>query len=235
MKSPFPGMDPYLEQHWRDVHSRLVVYTCDHLQSSLPQDLFVRVEERVHIENDETKERSTYPDVRVIELVDETFLEIREARSGNRLVTLIEFMSVPIKAPGDAREQYLQKRKELLLSYVSLVEIDLLRAGNRVSGIPFDRIAARMRAPYQMLVRRAWQGNLADFYPVPVHQRLPYIRIPLRASDEDVPLDLQALVDQCYLNGRYQTINYQVDPDPPLTGGDAAWADALLRAAGKRT
>jgi len=26
MKSPFPGMDPYLEEHWTDVHSTLVVY-----------------------------------------------------------------------------------------------------------------------------------------------------------------------------------------------------------------
>jgi hypothetical protein len=234
MKSPFPGMDPYLEQHWRDVHSRLVVYACDQMQTSLPQDLCVRVEERVHVENEGTKERSTYPDVRVIELVDETFLEIREARPGNRLVTLIEFVSVLIKAPGDARDQYLQKRKELLLRPVSLVEVDLLRGGNRVSGIPFDRIAARTRAPYQILVRRAWQSSLAEFYPIPVHQPLPRIRIPLRASDEDLSLDLQALVDQCYRNGRYP-INYRADPDPPLTGEDAAWADALLRDAGKRT
>lgn len=25
MKSPFPGMDPYLEQHWGDVHTSLMV------------------------------------------------------------------------------------------------------------------------------------------------------------------------------------------------------------------
>jgi hypothetical protein len=25
-RSPFPGMDPYLELHWRDVHLALVVY-----------------------------------------------------------------------------------------------------------------------------------------------------------------------------------------------------------------
>lgn len=30
-KSPFPGMDPYLETHWGDLHSRLVVYMSDQI------------------------------------------------------------------------------------------------------------------------------------------------------------------------------------------------------------
>jgi len=29
MASPFPGMDPYLEQFWRDVHARLIIYAAD--------------------------------------------------------------------------------------------------------------------------------------------------------------------------------------------------------------
>ena len=39
MKSPFPGMDPYLERHWGDVHQALVTYIRDQLQPSLPDDL----------------------------------------------------------------------------------------------------------------------------------------------------------------------------------------------------
>ena len=39
MKSPFPGMDPYLQQHWRDVHTRLILYACDQLESGLPAEL----------------------------------------------------------------------------------------------------------------------------------------------------------------------------------------------------
>lgn len=35
MKSPFPGMDPYLEAHWRDVHTRLIVYASDQLRSQM--------------------------------------------------------------------------------------------------------------------------------------------------------------------------------------------------------
>ncbi len=39
MASPFPGMDPYLEAHWRDVHARLIIYASDALQVLLPGSL----------------------------------------------------------------------------------------------------------------------------------------------------------------------------------------------------
>jgi hypothetical protein len=36
MPSPFPGMDPYLEASWRDVHSRLIIYVTDTIQDARP-------------------------------------------------------------------------------------------------------------------------------------------------------------------------------------------------------
>ena len=39
IKSPFPGMNPYLEQHWRDVHARLITYASDAIQAQLPPGL----------------------------------------------------------------------------------------------------------------------------------------------------------------------------------------------------
>ena len=46
-------MDPYLEQHWLDVHHRLATYACDQLQRKLPRDLRARIEERVFVESDD--------------------------------------------------------------------------------------------------------------------------------------------------------------------------------------
>ena len=46
MKSPFPGMDPYLERHWSDVHQALVTYIRDQLQPKLPEDLRARMQVR---------------------------------------------------------------------------------------------------------------------------------------------------------------------------------------------
>jgi Protein of unknown function (DUF4058) len=68
-ESPFPGMDPYLETDWLDVHTRLVNLICDQLQEQLPEDLCARMESRVLVE-DENDEglQPQHPDVRVVEL-----------------------------------------------------------------------------------------------------------------------------------------------------------------------
>jgi hypothetical protein len=74
-----------------------------------------------------------------------------------------------------------------------------------------------------------------EVYPMPLRQRLPAVRVPLRPADPDVVLDLQALVDRAYRAGAYGwTLDYRAEPVPPLGPDDAAWADDLLRAAGKR-
>ena len=39
MQSPLPGMDPYLEQHWGDVHHNLVTFAQGLLNEHLPRDL----------------------------------------------------------------------------------------------------------------------------------------------------------------------------------------------------
>ena len=50
MKSPFPGMDPYLVRHWGDVHQSAITYIRDSLQPRLPSDLRARAQERVFID-----------------------------------------------------------------------------------------------------------------------------------------------------------------------------------------
>lgn len=263
MKSPFPGMDPYLEKHWRDVHASLIIYARDQMQRGLPGDLLARVEERVFVESDDGHSRSVYPDVRVIEhgmpdggvavaepSVDiaepwlihgrhaepatETFIEIIDAGSGGRVVTVIEFLSQANKQSGDGQDKYLQKQQELRAGKVNLVEIDLLRAGQRVFMAPMDRLPPARRTPYQACVWRARKPETWEHFAFPLARRLPAIRIPLRERDDDVLLHLQPLVDQCYENGRYQTLDYRQPPDPPLAGDDAAWAERVLHDAGKR-
>src|SRR5437660_12516901 len=66
MKSPFPGMDPFLERHWEDVHTRLIGYVADALQPQLSEDLIARMEEKVYVE-DEGETRLRRPDVRIVE------------------------------------------------------------------------------------------------------------------------------------------------------------------------
>jgi hypothetical protein len=58
---------------------------------------------------------------------------------------------------------------------------------------------------------------------------LPAVPVPLHESDTDVPLDLQALLDQCYENSGYDAIDYRQPLKPPLEAGEAAWAEEWLR------
>ena len=46
-RNPFPGMNPFFEQRWRDAHTRLIAYLTDALQERLPADLEAAAEEEV--------------------------------------------------------------------------------------------------------------------------------------------------------------------------------------------
>jgi hypothetical protein len=91
-----------------------------------------------------------------------------------------------------------------------------------------------MRRGYKVGVTRIHRLDAFEFYPLPLRQRLPAVRIPLRPADSDVLLDLQALIDLAYANGGYDDIDYAQDPEPALDPDDADWADAVFRAAGRR-
>lgn len=258
MKSPFPGMDPYLEEHWGDVHHRLVQYASDQIQEYLPAGLRARVEERVVVDLP-AEDRIYYPDVRVVEregsgdlavatsditmaeplevpfVEPETqgFIEIVETRPERSLITVVEVLSPSNKYAGSGRDHYRQKQRDLMEGCISLVEIDLLRAGPHVLQVPLAQYPPSHRTPYKVCVHRGWKAN-AEIYRVPLREPLPTIRIPLRQTDADVPLVLQVLIEQIYHRGRYDDIDYTKQPVPPLDAEDADWADELLRSAGLR-
>ncbi len=274
MKSPFPGMDPYLERHWGDVHQRTMTYTCDWLQARLPPDLRARMQERVYIELPDERRKEYYPDVRVlerprdssssaatalaepattteigngeavpaeplvihldIEPVTEGYIEIVDVKSGHRVVTTIEVLSPTNKRPGEGQELYLQKQADMKQAGVNIVEIDLLRGGQRVLLAIPQLIPPSHRTAYQICIWRAARPRQVEVFRVPLREPLPAFRVPLRPTDRDVILNLQAIVDQCYRNGGYDDIDYRGDPDPPLSPQDAAWADAFLREQGRR-
>lgn len=261
MPSPFPGLDPYLEAYWRDVHAALMVYTRDALQERLPGDLFARVEEGVQVDTD-LESRVIAPDVHVIESTGPSWststatsavavaepiavpveepesprhIAIYDRSSGGRVVTAIEFLSPSNKLPGEGREAYKKKQREYVAGHVNLVEVDLIREGVHTVAVAVRNIPKPNRTHYFVCIRRADQQGLAFVYSIHLRHPLPTIRIPLRPTDQDVPLDLQQLINQCYDRGRYGfTIDYSAEPSPPLADPDARWADELLRAAGRR-
>jgi hypothetical protein len=147
----------------------------------------------------------------------------------------VEFLSPSNKVSGVNRDQYLAKQKEICQSRTNLVEIDLTRTGVHVLAVPLGQIARDRWTSYMACVRRVTTPTKAEVYPMPLWARLPVLKIPLRATDADVPLDLQTLIEQCYQNGAYDgTLNYAFDPEPPLLGEEAKWADEMLVGKGLR-
>lgn len=260
MKSPFPGLDPYLERHWGDVHAALIIYTREALQTGLPADLVARAEERVFVETDAGARRRLIPDVHVAQLrraerspsalhdggtavaepevfevleaeVTEGYLEIRE-RDGGKVVTVIEFLSPANKAGGEGERKYLEKQNQVLHSDVSLVEIDLVRSGQRVLALPTQQIQNESPAESLACISPGWQHSRRELYRMPLRERLPLLPIPLRQHEPALPLDLQALMDRIYETGRYETTDYRIPLEPPWPAKEAAWAAKLLKSAG---
>ncbi len=263
MPSPFPGMDPYLEEHWGDVHTSMITYARNQLQKLLPEGLRARVEERVMV-TDVDESRPIYPDIRVseadsksqlagrvqggtavvyakptvIEVFEETkrqtFVEIREVASPFRVVTILEVLSPSNKRPGRGRSDYVMKQADSIAANVSLVEIDLIRQGDWTVSIPQESIAVKLRTPYRAVVRYSWRRTQVDYYAIPLSKPLPTIAVPLRPTDEEAPLDLQKLLDQCYEDGGYDDIDYSEELKFPLPPAEAKWTNQMLRKAGKR-
>lgn len=258
-------MNPFLERHWGDVHSSLVLYARNQLNRQLPGSLRARVEERLVVENPETEERRAIkPDVKVhesprpradddggvavlappvvepdvLQLAEDepettTYLKVIDTATGGTLVTVIEFLSPANKQPRGVRsaDQYLAKREELKLAGVSLVEVDLLRGGERFFPEYGTRHGKCLAAAYAACVRRGWHTARYEAYSFQLRERLPAIRIPLRKSDTDVVLNLQALVDQVYEDGRYDDLDYGKPLDPPLGAQDAEWVKGRVSSA----
>lgn len=253
-ENPFPGMNPFLEQRWGDVHTALIAYSRDLLQDRLPDELRARMQERVLVESedDDLYERSFYPDVHVFErqsgrssgtalaeadpwvihlpqdLIKHTYLEIIDAHSGGRVITIVEFLSPSNKIEGAGRRLYLQKQDEAQSAGVNLVEVDLLRGGLAATLAKPDYIDPHKRTPYHVSVFRAMRPWQLEYYPGAMRAKLPTVRIPLRPRDMDISLDLQELINLCYRRGRYDDIDYTKPLRVPLTDEDAAWAREVV-------
>ncbi len=261
MPSPFPGMDPYLERYWLDVHQRLIIYASDLLQPRLPTGLRARVQERVFVETEEGRSRTLYPDVHVVEMptpgpsrkveegiavaqplvvhvehepIRQGFIQIIESGSGGRVITLIEFLSPSNKISGDGQRLYLKKRAEAMAAGTNVVEIDLTRTGERILFVRPEGLPLSHQTTYQICVWRASRPEVCEVYRAPLEEPLPAIMVPLRLEDRDVPLEIQPLIDRSYENGAYQDLDYTAEPKPPFSEHEAAWTRELLRSKGLR-
>ena len=127
----------------------------------------------------------------------------------------------------------MQKQQDYLAAGVNLLEIDLLRIGRPAF---LEDVVKRLRPAegtrYVVAATRAVRPSRLELYYCPLRERLPAVRVPLRVTDLDVPLELQALIDRVYRTGRYWQTSHHDVPPPPLSTDDAAWVQDVVRRAG---
>jgi hypothetical protein len=262
MLSPFPGMDPFLEDPagWGDVHFSLIGAIREQLAEAVSPHFFVGVERRVYIvsPDEERPSQTVVPDVYLISTpspehygslaaqitmplliepelpfeVREHYLEIRDVKN-RQVVTTIELLSPGNKTPGnEAYNTFKAKRQTVTHTPVHWIEIDLLRAGERLKEVAG-------KSDYYTLLKRGngpvpyevWLFNLRD--------RLPTIAVPLRPPFADVPLDLQTAFETMYQRAHYaDAVDYEeFIPLPRLRSEDASWVEEQVQkwlAAGER-
>ena len=252
MLSPFPGMDPYLEQPelWSEVHSRLIVNLADYLGPQLRPKYRVAVEKRTYTNMTESA-LVGLPDLAILsnkgnrenltpvttmvrqeelvtiklpmpEEVKESYLEIREIATG-AVVTTIEILSPKNKRSGVGRDKYQQKRIKVLGSLTHLVEIDLLRSGKSMA-IPPDTSDTpdRLLKNYNILVSRSHQRPLADLYLFGIRQQIPSFPLPLLLPNEEIFVDLQELLAQVYEKASFDLAVDYTQATVPPLKGDDA-------------
>jgi hypothetical protein len=261
MPSPFPGMNPYLEnpELWLDVHHELISQIRTALSPALRPRYMARVELRVYIaDEDETNQSFRIPDVRI-----ERTAKRKSAKKTSQLetVAIAEPLTIPILLDEEIKEARVEIRQSQSNALVAVIEV--LSPANKVRGsrgresfmekrqeilasevhwIEIDLLRAgepsmaRLKQPacdYRIVVSRGEDRRHGQFWPVSVRQALPVIGVPLRGKDADVPLDLGAILQAGYDNAGYDlSIDYRREPEPPLSRADIAWAAKLLRQQG---
>lgn len=253
MPSPFPGMNPYLEQPsvWHDFQGVLVTLIRLHLARQLVGRYQVRMDENVYVHELDAESRRLIgrPDTHIAGIpstvatsgpsatllapvqgtipqgVDLLRERFVEIRDGRgeRLVTVIELLSPTNKRPGVDRLQYLAKRQQYLHSDVNLVEIDLLRGGEPMP------VTGLPPCDYCVVISIASKRPAADLWPIGLREPLPDIPIPLSEKDPSVIMPLQALLDKAFDGAGYDSTLYDAYLVPPLSEVDAEWNRDCLR------
>jgi hypothetical protein len=246
MPSPFPGMNPYIEQPavWQDFHTRFMVLAAELIGVQVEPRYFVKVEEHLFVHERSADERggqgaaniakavgttATTPSAPAtvfipdgVDEVPQRYLEIRD-RQKRQVVTVLELLSPSNKDPNGDREQYWKKTRLLLSrTAVGLVEIDLLRGGPRLPWVDMPK------CDYYALVSCPEEQPRVDFWPFQLRESLESIPIPLRAGEPKPTLDLKAMTHRIYDAGLYRLFIYGTDQEPPLSTDDAVWATQIL-------
>lgn len=254
MFSPFPGMDPYLEEsrYWRQVHTALIIDIQRYLAHQLQPHYFIEIEQRTYLAVI-PPEDTGIPDVVVIDAY--------HYPQGNVMVSTPQFVmrpvtaALPMPSPEQVTERYLQIRAVDSQEIITVIEI--LSPTNKTGGIGREEYLAKRtkvlktkthlveidllrsghpmpmsighQSDYRLVVSRSQNRPQADIYFFSVRDPIPDLPIPLRPTETEPTLPLNQILHNLYDLARYDlSLNYRHLPNPPLKAADEAWANELI-------
>jgi hypothetical protein len=232
MPSPFPGMNPYLENPalWREMHKLLIAELARTLNSQLDSRYRVAVEERVY-QSDAESLLVGIPDDVVIRA--KTANQTSTNENSTAIATSPQPVIVTLPMQGTVREWFLEVRRIHTNDVVTVIEI--LSPANKRNGegrreylekrqkiltsathlVEIDLLRSGESMPlengqpisaYGILLSRSEQRPKASLYTFGLRDRIPTFPLPLQSNqDPEVtePLvDLQTQLHQVYDQNR---------------------------------
>ncbi len=119
----------------------------------------------------------------------------------------------------------------LRAAHVHLLEIDLIRRGERPIRLPVGMSTITMgQVTYLVTLARAG-ADTVEAWSISLNAQLPVVAVPLRSPDADVPLDLAQALATIYDEAAYDlSIDYrQSRPPPDLDDATTTWMHDLLK------
>jgi len=259
MPSPFPGMDPWLEDRrvFPNFHDRFLLILTEELNASLPKGYVATINSRIYVDEDPHREPDisvlgklpknipgtslaleayartglmTIPGEPIADPSKELFVEVVTSDK-KRLLTAVEMLSRANKRAGvKQRTAYRKKQGQMLDAEVNFVEIDCLRTGRATTLFPDHLRPPRTEYDYHASIVTFENRCFYSFLPIPLRAMLPSLPIPLDKDMEPLFIPMQPIFERCYKGGRYEElVDYDEPCRPLLTPEHEAWANELLR------
>ena len=202
MSSPFPGMDPYLEnpELWPEVHNRLIIAIADAVAPSLPAKYRVAIQKRTYLSEPEDSVLVGIPDVSVLLKKSTHHSTPSTLTSTVAVAPRHQPLTVRMPMPVTVRESYLEITEVPTGAVVTVIEVlsptnKRSKEGRRLyelkrqqvlasvthlveidllrGGKPLPIVGEMPSADYRILICRGDLRPLADLYTFTIREEIP--------------------------------------------------------------
>lgn len=263
MPSPFPGMDPYLEDpgFWQGFHSSLLGAMRASLTPQLPAGYYAELEQHIWFreENPVDGLRLARPDLYLLEGPKEPGAKRRPA-GGAAVSEPTARVTLPkiVREVGHHAIRIRDGRNRRVVTAIELFSPSNKEAGvereryllkrneflaNDTSLVEIDLLRRGHRLPigtvqdgdYYIYVTDAAWYNEVSVWVFTVRDPIPPVPVPLPAPHPPITLAIRPCLDRVYAEANYgPQLGYDGPPAHRLRPTDAEWATALLRTRSKK-